>query len=188
MKVLTPVLLVIVAIAGFFMFVKPRYAEIQDLRAQAAQAEDTLSKVKAAQDKNNQLVATLNSLNTADLDRLQKTLPDSIDTLRYLVDLQHLASNYKVSLQGISFQTTGILGNGGAAGSSKTAPASGTKPKSFDSTTIHFSVSLSYRDFIAFMQDLERIMRITDTTAVTFSPSKNGIYDYAVTIKTYWLK
>ena len=51
-----------------------------------------------------------------------------------------------------------------------------------------FKVSAPYENFVKFMKDLEQSLRIVDVTALSFKANANNIYDYSVSIKTYWLK
>lgn len=177
MKALSPILFILIAILGFFYFVKPQYGEVKVLREKADVAEQTLMKVKKAQDRSNELVTTLNSFNTKDLNDLQKMLPDGIDTLRLVVDLTHLAKEYNTDLSAIAFQPNT------AASADKKGPST-----SYENTSVRFNVSMPYRDFISFMKDLERSLRLLDITSLTLQPSTTGVYDFTVSLKTYWLK
>ena len=53
-----------------------------------------------------------------------------------------------------------------------------------------FSVSAKYEVFLEFLKQLEESLRIVDirNIEITRSSSEGMIYDYQVTMDTYWLK
>jgi hypothetical protein len=59
----------------------------------------------------------------------------------------------------------------------------------YGTLTLSFSTTATYTTFLAFMRDLEKSLRLIDIVSVQFASSDtNQLYDYTVSIKTYWLK
>ncbi|MEK7228172.1 MAG: type 4a pilus biogenesis protein PilO, partial [Patescibacteria group bacterium] len=57
---------------------------------------------------------------------------------------------------------------------------------------LSFSTTGPYKNFLAFISDLEQNLRLVDITEVKFTQGSGpGVVDnlsYAVSLKTYWLK
>jgi hypothetical protein len=51
-----------------------------------------------------------------------------------------------------------------------------------------FSVSGAYGNFQSFMVDLAKSLRVVDALSVSFAATETNLYNYAVEIKTHWLK
>ncbi|KKW05330.1 MAG: hypothetical protein UY39_C0065G0006, partial [Candidatus Kaiserbacteria bacterium GW2011_GWC2_49_12] len=72
--------------------------------------------------------------------------------------------------------------------------AIGESQQKFDSLTLQFSTQATYPLFMQFLQELESSLRIVDLVSLTLTPetdttaSKEPIYRFGITIKTYWLK
>jgi len=59
----------------------------------------------------------------------------------------------------------------------------------YGTLTLSFSTTASYTTFLAFLHDIEESLRLIDITSVQFNSSDlSQLYDYSVSIKTYWLK
>ena len=51
------------------------------------------------------------------------------------------------------------------------------------------TVTASYDNFIAFLKDLEKSLRLVDVVSLTFTaPESSPTYDFTIGLKTYWLK
>jgi hypothetical protein len=51
-----------------------------------------------------------------------------------------------------------------------------------------FTTVLSYKDFVSFLRDLETSLRLVDVVGLSFTSTKGDLYDFSVSIRTYWLK
>jgi hypothetical protein len=59
-----------------------------------------------------------------------------------------------------------------------------------DTVTVSFGVTASYQQFIELLRDLEANLRVMDVTRLTLTanPTTAGTYDFAVELRTYWLR
>jgi hypothetical protein len=198
MKLFLPTLLIILAGVIFFWYIDPTYASITALRAQESQYDEALSKARDLQAIRDQLLARYNTFSQTDLERLQKLLPDHIDNVRLILDLDSMASKYGMRVRDVSIDTTGsgvtatkvVAAAGGSVGGSAAAPASqqlGPSSQPYESVILSFSVSGTYDTFRQYLSDLEKSLRLSDVIGVSFVPTDAGIYDFTVHLKTYWL-
>ncbi|NDE67999.1 hypothetical protein EB052_00165, partial [bacterium] len=58
----------------------------------------------------------------------------------------------------------------------------------YNTMSLTFNVTGKYQDFLDFLRDLEKSLRILDTTKISLSANDTGTYDYGVELRTYWLR
>lgn len=173
----------------FFLYTKPEYDKVQTTSAEIAQYDQALEKAAELQQLKQSLLARYNTFSPTDVDRLQKLLPDHVDNVRLILDIDSLAGRHAMALQNVvvssaeSVQTTN---------QSATAAVGASKQK-YDSVTLKFTTQGTYDTFLAFLGDLEQSLRIVDLVSLSLSnsaatPGREPIYTYDVTLRTYWLK
>ncbi len=163
---------------SFFLYTNPHYKTIESLKKEAAAYNVALESAKQAEAKKAQLQEKYNMFTAEDFSQLQKMIPDTVDNIRLLLDINQVASNYGTSISAIKVDTEQANPN---------TPQSG-EAKSYGGITLHFKVSMTYDNFQKFLKDIEHNLRITDVSAITFASAQNGLYGYDVTLRTYWLK
>jgi len=182
-------LILFVAAGGvFFLYTQPTYDGVKETSAQVAQYDEALSKATELQSIKQSLLSKYNTFNPSDIDRLTKLLPDHVDNVRLILDIDSLATRHGMPIQNVVVSgATSAQGDPTAIGS-----VSASKQK-YDSLTIKFSTQGSYQTFTQFMSDLETSLRIVDLVSLTISRTAitttgDPIYSYDVTLRTYWLK
>ena len=179
MKTLFPILFVIVAGGLFFGFISPTWSNIKVLREEEAKYNDALDKSRLLQETRDQLLSRYNTFSPSELTRLEKFLPDNVDNVRLILDIDSIAGRYGMRIRDVILSSDTSRTELGQIGPDETR---------FDSRIVSFSVTGSYTEFRAFLEDLEQSLRLVDVTKVSFSATDSGVYDYSVAIKTYWLK
>ncbi len=106
---------------------------------------------------------------------LKKFLPDSIDNVRLIIDINQIASDNGMTIRNIS-----IKGND--------SNSIGPDSRTYGIATLGFSVSGPYQTFKKFLTALETSLRLVDVTSLSFSAGDKDQYEYNVEIKAYWLK
>jgi hypothetical protein len=181
---LTPLVIFAAAIGLTFLFSKPTYEDVQKLRSEIQKNEEAIERAESVVAKRDALRAKKNTFNPEDLKRLQLLFHDKIDNIKLIIEIDSIATRYKTSIKNIKVATAAE-----AAPDTKAATAIGGQPKVYGTTEIGFGVTLSYDEFIAFLSDVEKSLRLTDISSVTFTPKDdNDTYDFTVTLATYWLK
>lgn len=179
MRGFLPVLFVVIAVGIFFGFIDPAYDRVKELRAEEAQFDQALTRSKELQSVRDQLLSRYNTFSQEELDRLEKLLPDNVDNVRLILDFDSLASRYGMRVRNVALESNESRAARGQVGGSDSK---------YESLIMSFTVSGTYDTFRAFLADLEQSLRLVDVTSVTFSATESGVYDYSVSIKTYWLK
>lgn len=174
MKFITPIALIVAALALFFFYVKPQYVQIQKLQAQEDQYNSALDEANQAGTKLAGLVTNYNALSADDLNRLQEFLPDNVDAVTFAVDASNILSRYGVPLQNIKISAPAT-----------TAPSQNT---SYNTLSLSFGTSLPYSQFVELLSGIEKNLRFMDISSINFTAPVSEPYTYTVGLKTYWLK
>jgi Tfp pilus assembly protein PilO len=180
MKNSTAFILILISAGLLYVFILPQYDQIGTLQANQAQYQNILQNVSALEAKRDELLVTYQNIPQQKVDELSKVLPDNVDTVSLAMNLDTIASHYGISIK--SVQTAKDNTN-----NSSTIVVGATSP-TYGSVTFNFSFISTYSNFRKFMLDIEKSLRITDIQSVSFQSTTNGLYEYQVSIKTYWLK
>jgi Tfp pilus assembly protein PilO len=182
MKALLPILFVVIAGGIFFGFINPTYTSVKVLKAEEATYDGALTKSRELQSVRDQLLARYNTFSQDDLARLAKLIPDNIDNIRLIIDLDGIASNHGMHVRDVALNT------GASQADRLKSGEIGAGDQRYDYVTLSFTVSGNYDTFRAFLDDLQSSLRLVDVDSVSFTSTATGIYDYGIGIKTYWLK
>jgi Tfp pilus assembly protein PilO len=192
-KNIFPIILIGIVIAGFFTFINPTYKDILNTKTQIASYNEALNNSKSLENERDKLTKKYNSIDPINLEKLNKLLPDSVDNIRLILEIEKLALPYGMVLKDVRYDTaSGNKANDVTTGSDFTA----TKQTSYGTWDLEFSVQGTYFNFLSFLKDLENNLRIVDVVSVDFSsgstsvtnPNLSESYKYSIKIKTYWLK
>jgi len=197
-----PIILIGISVTVFFIFANPMYNDVTQLRTKVASYNEALSNSKALENARDILTAKKNSMDPANLIKLQKLLPDNIDNIRLILEIEKMASPYGMALKNVKYNATD-------AKSATTSPAEGIQGgraiqpllKDYGVWNLEFSTTGTYNNFLNFIKDLESNLRVVDISSIQFSSDNSSAgsntslntpsaeaYKYDFKIKTYWLK
>lgn len=181
MRLAIPLVLILAAIGLFVVYTNPAYQASKVTASEVSAYNDALTKsqeLKAVRDK---LISKRNTFAPDDVAKLSKVLPDNVDNIRLVIDINNIASRNGLSLTNVQ------LGAVSGSRTSSTALSSGATSDAVGSVTIGFSVTASYDKMLAFLNDLEHSLRIIDVQSMSFSAGAADSNGYSFTIRTYWL-
>ena len=173
-----PMLLLVAAVGLFFTFTDHKYQEIKNIQAQVATYDTALDNSKNLLKIRDGLLLIYNSISSENLNRLELLLPDTVDNIRLVLDIDTIASRHGIIVKNLKLNPSAL-------------------PDNFDSTVeniksidLSFSVDSDYRNFLSFIRDLEDSLRIIDLVEIKFIDKENFSNTPAtqnVTIRTYWM-
>lgn len=182
-------LLVLAASVGVFMlFVMPRYTNVKALRTEVSSFDGRLATAERLKVSREELINRYNSIPKADLDNVKTLLPDSVDNIRLIIQMDGLATkNGLSSLRNVQYDEV------------KTPDAvkietTAVMQRPYGEFDISFDTSGQYKNFLSFISDLEQNLRLVDIVSVKFATATGddagpaGSLRYTVKLKTYWLK
>ena len=170
-RALIPIFAVLIAVALFFTYIQPTFEEIGAIQDEAFEYKEAIDKAGELRRLVQELTATRNSIPLAELERLEALLPDSVDEISSLIDLDALAETHDVALGGLAI----VNGSGEVSlediqdefenGSARSGQE-GDIP--YTSLSIGFNIAGSYDQFRAFLKDLERSLVLHEITELQF--------------------
>src|SRR3990167_7360005 len=159
-RFILPIILIGIAFTGFFVFTNPLYKNISLERERITSYNEALDNSKALEAERDKLTQKYNSFDPEDLSRLQKLLPDSVDNIRLILEIEKIASPYGMVLKDVKYDATNkdnvISQTAGAGGAIQIGGGTPPPPKDYGAFDLEFSVSGPYDNFINFTKDLER--------------------------------
>ncbi len=182
MRNITSIILIIIAIVAFVFIANPRFDRVSALKQEAATFDDALDRSKELISLRDALLSKYNGIREEDRTRLDVMLPNSIDTVRLIIDINTLATAHGLSLSNIAVGEV----NGGTTNDGSLGPSFGE----FGTVALGFTVSATYDQFRAYLADLERSLRLLDVKSISFEAGEgaNSLANYTVSLTTYWLK
>lgn len=203
-KLIYPFIFFALTVFGFFWYLQPTYNEIQSIQEEIAAYDRTLSQVQQLQTELNSELEKQDAITNQQLQRLNRMLPETVDTVRYLIELDQIAAQHGMSINGVSFSGAperfgGSGGNDEGGGNDEVSNESNGSSNNnsvngYNSLDTSFSVSGSYKDVQNFMRDIERSSRLMDIMSFQLSTADGGDEEglqagnnqYEFTIRTYW--
>ncbi|MCR4280774.1 MAG: hypothetical protein NUV88_00355 [Candidatus Kaiserbacteria bacterium] len=195
LRTILSVLGIIIAGFVFFEYTQPAYDNINALQAKITQYNQALDKSAELQKLKDTLLTRYNSFNPDAKIRLQKMVPDHVDNIRLILDIDSLAGRSGMAIQNV------VISTPSSEGSDQTViGAISTGKQKYDSLTLKFTVRSTYANFVKFMEQLESSLRIVDTVSLAVTPdsgagnaqvggaSGGNYYKYDITIRTFWLR
>ena len=179
-----PVFALLAAIGIFFGYVKPAWTT--DVTATKAAIEDddqALAMASQYAAQQNQLASARNAIDPDDLARLSSFLPDSVDNVGLILNLNALAARSGLSLSNVDVVTAAANGSGAHAAGASTSGASPVH-----SVDLSLSAIGSYEAFQTFLSGVEKSQRLLDIRDIVVKGSDTGVYNYQMTLRLYWLQ
>ena len=162
------------------------------MRATQASYDEALANSKALENERDKLTQKFNSIGSDNLEKLRKLLPENVDNIRLILEIENIAAPYGMTLRDVKYNVAPIA----------TADAGEIQGGIINSVSsdygvwdLEFSTAGTYVNLISFLKDLESNLRIVDVSSIDFSSSGDNLnaatsqtYQYRFKIKTYWLK
>jgi Tfp pilus assembly protein PilO len=172
------------AIALFAFYTKPSYDGLEAVQQQIDQYDQALEKADELQRLKQSLLSRYNSFNPEDINRLYRLLPDHVDNVRLVLDIDTLASKHGLALQNVVISA--------AATEDEAQEIIGPSFQEHGELSIGFATTGQYDRFVSFLTDLERGLRIVDVVQLKITPTASGsgepVYRFDIVLRTYWLK
>jgi Tfp pilus assembly protein PilO len=177
-----PSLSLIIAVAAFFMYVSPTWSgSIAATKAAIANDDQALSAASQYVAEQNQLATERDAIDPTDLARVTAFLPDSVDNVGLILDLNALAAHSGLSLANID-----VVANSSDSSRSPATGSAGASP--LGSVDLSLSAIGTYAALQNFLRGVERSRRLVDIRDLIVRGSDTGVYNYQMVLRLYWLR
>lgn len=179
---LFPAVAFLLAIGLFFGYVNPtRTDAIAEKRAQIESYENALAAAERFKQKESELIIARANIPSDGLARLATFLPDGVDNVQAILDLNALAARSGMQLS--DFETSS---DDTAAGPTDGLSLETQEP--IESLDLTISARGTYASFRTFLEGIEQSLRLLDVVDVSVRDSATGVYTYDMTVRLYWLR
>lgn len=180
-----PLLALFVAAGIFFAYVNPTWSgSIAGTKAAIALDDQALAAASQYASQQNTLASARAAIDPASLSRLSAFLPDSVDNVGLILDLNALAARSGLSLANIDVVTESTAAQSGTTA----AIPSATAVNPVGSINISLSAVGTYAALQGFLSGVERSARLLDVQELVVKGSDTGVYTYQMTLRLYWLR
>ncbi len=205
-KIILSFIFIVISIFLIFGYVKPTFDKVGVIKTNVAQYQKALNKTREIQELKRSLLAQYNLFAGGNMEKLKKLLPDHVDNVRLVLDIDGIASQHGIRISAVKTKKDADIQTDAQTGSIGFDQANQTI-QPYNTLVLEFTTIATYADFKAFLKDLERSLRIVDLVSLEISPAQRpkmptnpdgeekpdeenlpSIYKFDVGIKTYWLK
>lgn len=164
MRLIISILLLVAGIAVLFFWGRTLWQDIQKFQTEKNAYESVITRLNQLKKTRDSLVTSYNSIPSSDLQRIKSFLPDTANAGSLVVQMANSTNESGLLLKNINVNT------------SKDNPSE---------AALTLSVSGSYHNFIGFLRNLEKSLRLIDVVKLSFSSSKEDFYDFNLEAKAY---
>lgn len=174
-----PIFALIIAAGIFFGYVNPTWTvSIAGAKAVIANDDQAIAAANVFIAQQNKLASARNAIDPANIARITAFLPDSVDNVGIILNLNALAAR-----SGLSISNLDIMANSAA-----NAPAAaGATSNSVNSTNLSLTAVGTYSALQAFLTGVEKSQRLLDVRDMVVKGSDTGVYSYQMILRLYWL-
>jgi Tfp pilus assembly protein PilO len=156
---------------------------IKALQVEKERLNEAAGHARELRERINELASQYNSLPPERVARLDHLLPDTVDNVQLIVDINNIAKGHGMEIKDIKVKTEDERTN---------TPVT-SRPGSMElgEVGLGFSVAGPYDVFLTFLTDLALSLRVVDIDAISLTAATaadKSDYQYNVDINTYWLK
>jgi hypothetical protein len=196
MKFILPILFIIISVLAFIFGVNPLYQKVLILRGDIALYNEALNSSTELQNKQESLLGAYNQIKQEDKDRLNSFLPDGVNDIQFILEVERIANLHNMPIKDIKFQA--VKKDDTPTNPNTIVSAAAKDTSLYGIFPIEFTTDANYADFVLFLKDLEYNLRLADVKSISFTvPDASiktidgadpNIYHYTLDVETYWLK
>ncbi len=186
MRNFLPLLLIAASVGLFFLHIDPRYESVKNLNKQREQYIEAINSTERLAMKRDELLVKYNSLPKEELAKLERMLPDKLNLVKLIADLDALAGKYGITVSAIKVSEE--------EADSADQVISDVPPKPYAVTTVSFKFSAPYGNLVNFLEEMEKSLQMIDIKTIAFQnqggpeQKSTGVFEYEVSFQTYWLR
>lgn len=150
---------------------------INALRKEKKELETALDNANKSEEKLAALEREYNSIDEENGKRLDTLLPSQENDIRLIIYLNNIGTANRLSLKNISVKQ---LEN------KEEIALTASSSQNYGRVETNFTLSGTYEQFLSFLSEMEKSLRILDVISLSFEAKDKDIYDYTLTVQAYW--
>ena len=191
MGLITPILFVALSVGAFLYYIDPTYSGKKDvdgvtksgileLQTSVVEHAAAVNNSNALRELRTKLEEDYKKIDSDEKERLDKFLPDTLDSVRLMNYFSNFAKNRGMRLENFKVEQL--------PESTPQGELASATEKKYYATGISFGIKGSYATIRTFIRELESSLRLVEIESMTFGAGEEGIYSASFDLKTYWYK
>jgi len=185
MQKLIPAVLVLIAIGIFFVFTSPTYTgPVAEAKLEIKSLDSALAAAQEFSTQERNLKEERAALPVEGLERLNAFLPDNVNNIQLILDLDALAARSGVRLSNFDI--------GEQASGEEEEVQEGNLVLDSTDPVGHIDITVTaegtYSSFRSFLEATEQSLRLLDLVGINIKSEPTGVYTYDMTFRIYWLQ
>lgn len=180
-----PSIALMISIGIFFAYVRPVWSG--PIAETKVAIENNKLALKAADEykaRENELASERAAIDPSNLARMETFLPDSVDNVGLILNINALAARSGLSLANIDV----VRNVSGSTESTAKGSVSTTRVNPVGSVDLTLSAVGTYPALQSFLAGIEKSARLLDVRDIVVTGSDTGVYNYKMTLRLYWLR
>lgn len=179
----TTIQLLLIIISGVIIasYVNPTFDSMRATQDETQEYREALDNAEKFNQELARLMDAANELTTSERQTLNRYLPNEIDTVAVMRDIETIANNNQMSIQNLSTVEEEVM--------PFFIPAQGQPQEersALNATTFSVGLFGSYEAFKRFLRAIERNAYPLEVTSLQFSPTSEGsLYSYVLKLETF---
>jgi len=170
------ILFLLVAVSVFWFWTRPLLVEIDALKAEKDSFDQALSRSREFQELRDEILSKFNSVSQDNLNRLSKMLPREPESTKLLVQLSDMADS-----------SGGVVLNFLDVREPRSSGAVNTKEQvGYQEVEIKANLSAKYEDFLVFLTELQKSLRLIDVEQIDFFAGETNFYEFNINAQAYY--
>lgn len=196
MRFIFPIFLIAASVLIFILWINPFYGDVQSLKSDIDVYNTALTNSTELQNLQDRLIKSYNEISEADKKRLESFVPNSVDNIKLILEVERIAGLHSMSVKDVRFDV--LKKKEKAAVSNVIVSAASVDTSKYSTFPLEFTTEGNYASFLSFLKDLEYNLRLVDIKSISFSVPEEkdkpieafdpNIYTYTLKVDTYWLK
>jgi Tfp pilus assembly protein PilO len=176
-----PSIAILIAAGIFFAYISPTWrGSIAVQKASIALDDQALAAAEEYKTQQQELKVELAKISQEDQKNIATFLPDSVDNVGLILDLNALAAKSGLGLTGIDVLSNELTSTNAQGGAVATNPVG--------SVSLSLSATGTFDSLQRFLSRIETSARLLDVQDITVKGSNSGVYTYQMSIRLYWLR
>lgn len=198
MKLFLPISLIIVSIILLITIINPYFKDVSTYNEAITAYNLAIDSSSTLQKTQDALIEKYKNIKQNDKDRLDHFLPNTINNIKFILEIEKIASIHNLQIMNIKFRSDQPSSVEGAAAGNTSTTLAGSANTLYGIFPLEFTVDADYNTFLSFLKDLELNLRLIDVQTISFSVPASAtktvggtdpnIYSYSLNVQTYWLK
>jgi len=160
---------------------------LKDLLAEKSKLNEALGNAQKLRQKIADLEQAEKNIPEVDRNRLDSFIPDRIDTVNFVYDINNIAARHGMILKAVKIKNREERSAEGLS-SRELAVTEAAGANTVAEMGMSFQVTGDYDSLMGFLEDLSLSLRVADVTSLSFTTSEDGSNQYDIELKTYWVK